>query len=155
MASASNITEVVKLVQDSFKELLEGHISEYELSIVDRSIRNPMSRTFTSAMAMTEKIQDILGNLSELNYLKSKLIKRRYELAVKFRSEYDRQFTILTRMGRPSKQSIESEIYSNNPSLNDYRNKLEEFDSMIEYLQTQIELNQASIRNYESAKFKL
>lgn len=153
ISEPSNISEVIKIVQDSFVELLEGEISDYELSIISKSIRNPMVRTFTTSAAMTERIQEILSNLSELNYLRSKLIQKRYRLSISYRAAFDKQYTLLTRIGRPSRAAIESEIFSTDESLFNQKLKLEEFDNMIEYLQTQIDLNQSTIHNYESQKY--
>lgn len=151
---ANNIDEVVKSIQESFVEAC-GDLSEYELSIIDRSIKLPMNRTFTSKMAMVDSVHSMISTLSELNYLKNQVIKRRYELNVKHRVEYDKQFTLLTRIGRPSRQAIESEIYSSSELLNSQRDKLEEFDNVLEFLETQIDLIHAAIDNYKSAQYGL
>lgn len=150
---ATNIDEAIKSIQGMFIEVC-GELSSYELSIIENSIRLPMQRAFTSSSAMTDAIQSILSNLTEVNYLRTKLIQMRYEVNLKHRIKYDKQFTLLTRMGRPSKQAIESELYSSDGELDQLRIDLEGIDNLLDYLQTQIELLQSTVRNYESQKYR-
>lgn len=149
---AQDINEVVKFIQSQFVELL-GDLSDYELSIIEKSIKFPFIKTFTSSSAMTDTIQSMIGNLSDLAYLENKIKALKYELYIKYRSEYEKQFTILTRAGRPSKLAIDSEIHYSSPKLSEMRNKIELYENLLSYLENQIELVRMSIRNYENQKF--
>lgn len=149
---AQDINEVVKFIQSQFTDLL-GDLSEYELSIIEKSIKFPFIKTFTSSNAMTDTIQSMIGNLSDLSYLENKIKSLKYELYIKYRSEYEKQFTILTRAGRPSKLAIDSEIHYSSSKLSEMRNKIELYENLLGYLTNQIDLVRMSIRNYENQKF--
>lgn len=149
---ASSIEDVIKEVQSLFIEVC-GTLSEYELLIIENSIRLPMKRVLTSSASMTDMIQQITSNLSELNYFKSKLVQIKYPIQLKYSMEFDKQFTLLTRIGRPSRQAIESEINSTSEITRELGNQLTQINNLLEFLQSQIELLHITIRNYESQKY--
>lgn len=147
------IKEVVETMQGEFLSATNNTLSDYELNIIETSVNLPFIRKFNSPTVMSEQIQDIIANLSDLNYLKNKIISLRYEINIDYRNEYDRRFTILTRMGRPSKQAIDSEMHCDNENLISSRNKLEKLDNLISWISNQIKLLEMTIKNYESQKY--
>lgn len=150
---AESIDQVVKEVQEEFSKVL-GNLSDYELSIIEKSIRLPFLKVFTSTATMTDAIQSYASSISELNYLSTKISSSRYEINVKYRSSFEKNYTILTRSGRPSRLAIESEIHYLNPDLSEMRNKIDSIDIILKWIESQIEVLNISIKNYESLKYK-
>lgn len=148
---ANDLSELIESVRNNFKETLD--ISDYELGMISNSIKLIFTRAFTSSAVITEQIQIMLEALSNLNYLRSKLVSARYKVDTKHRVLYDKEFTVLTKMGRPSKQAIDSEIYYSNKEIFDLREKLEAYNNLLEYLDTQIKLLESTVRNYESQRY--
>lgn len=148
----NDLSSLISCIQDDFKEVF-GDLSDYELSIIEKSIREPFVRSFVSSNSMSDHIQSMISNLSDLNYFRNKLVSLSYKLGTAYRVEYDKQFTILTRAGRPSKQAIDSEIHYSHPELAHQRDTLEKYNNLMIYLDSQIELIKMSIRNYESQRY--
>ena len=105
---ASNMSELIESIQREFAGDLGDSISEYELSIIEDSIRILFIKVFGSANTVFEQLQSCIQTISQLNYLRSKISSIRYSKMIQYRPEYERMYTSLTRMGRPSKQAIDS-----------------------------------------------
>jgi hypothetical protein len=151
---ASNMSELIESIQREFAGDLGDCISEYELSIIEDSIRILFIKVFGSANTVFEQLQSCIQTISQLNYLRSKISSIRYSKMIQYRPEYERMYTSLTRMGRPSKQAIDSEIFSTNQKLSQDRNILENLDNLLVYLDNQYSLLLSYQKNLETYLYK-
>lgn len=149
-----SIEQVISSIQEEFSKSI-GELSDYEKSVIEKSIRLPFVKVFTSSPAMTDAIQSFVTLISELEYFKNRISSLKHELRVVYCSDYEKNYTILTRSGRPSRQAIESEMHFVNPKMSELRTKIEEYDILLDWLNSQIDILNISIRNYESMKYKL
>lgn len=150
-----SLEDVIRFIQNEFVQTIGEPLSDYELKIIEKSIRLPFTKSFTTVAMITELIQSLISTVSELTYLQNRIKSLRYELNVSYRTSYEKNFTILTRSGRPSKLAIESELHYMSPELSKERDLLEKYDNLLEWITSQLELLNLSIRNCENLKYKL
>ena len=153
MKSANNIDEQVKSATNLFKEVVE--LTDYESKMIDNAIRYSRSVVASTKLQLTESIDILLRIKSDLSYLRLKLNDKRRSVRVPYRNEYDKQFTMLTKMNRPSRQSIESEMHYMSESMRSARDTVDKFDNLVEYINTLSEIIDRKISNMESRRYDL
>lgn len=110
-------------------------ISDYEKLLYRESILQCYSTMPVTSLAISEEINSIIKVRSNLSYLRSRLTDLRGEISRPFSSTYDKLFVTGTNRGLPSKQAIESDMFTYNPSLVISRNTIEDFDKVLEVIQ--------------------
>lgn len=151
---ASNIDEVTAYVITKLRELLID-ISEYEESIVRQAMLLPYTTTTNAKTVLSDRIDDAIKCKADLNYVILRIKDKKKIVQVPYDTEYNRMFTVLTRQNRPSKQAIDSEIKYTKPGMADTANTLEEYDKLIEYLNSLQAVIDLVIRNAENRRYNL
>lgn len=133
LASTNNFQEQVENVIKYCRQIL-GDLSDYEMNIIRTSMQLIQMDPPSTKLMITERITQLVRNKSDLQYLilKAKDLRRSYNIP--YVDAYNQQFTILTRQNRPSKQAIESEMHYMKPELREYRDKISNIDTMLEFL---------------------
>lgn len=137
----------------SYSKSILGDLSDYESNMIRTSMQLVQLDPPSTKLAITERINTLNRSKSDLQYLilKSQEIRRSYNIP--YTNEYNKQFTVLTRMNRPSKQAIESEMHFQSAELRDARDKIADIDTLIEFLRSYLGYLDAAIRVLESRKF--
>ena len=85
--------------------------------------------------------------------LKIRDIRRSYNIP--FVNQYNTMFTLGTKKGLPSKQAIESEMYHMSADMRAYRDKLDDIDSLVGFLDSYNSLIDSTIRTLENRRYDL
>lgn len=147
------IQDICKYVTSKLKELVDA--SEYEEQIVTDAIMLPHTVVTNAKTVLSDRIDDAIKCKSGLNYIILRLRDKKKIIQVPYETEYNRMFTILTRQARPSKQAIDSEIKYTKPGMADTANTLEEYDKLIDYLNSLQAVIDLVIRNSENRRYNL
>lgn len=151
---ANNLQSLVEELITDCNSIFDEKFSDYECEIISNCIRYPYVKAFTSVLSMSEQIQSMISTLSGMVYVRNKIDKLIYETRLKHDVSYDKKFTMFTRMGRPSKQAIESEIYSTDLELRELKNKLDKQELVKNCVDQLVSLLESTIHNYENQKYK-
>lgn len=154
LASTGNFQEQVENVIKYCRQIL-GDLSDYEMNIIRTSMQLIQMDPPSTKLMITERITQLVRNKSDLQYLilKAKDLRRSYNIP--YVDAYNQQFTILTRQNRPSKQAIESEMHYMKPELRDYRDKISNIDTMLEFLDSYLTFLDKTIYVMENRRFDL
>jgi hypothetical protein len=132
-----------------------GDMSDYELGIIRDSMRIVTMEPPSTKLLVTERINQINKAKSDMQYivLKTKEVRRNYNIP--FVNNYNNYYTLGTKKGLPSKQAIDSEIFYLHPDMREYRDKIEEIDTILEFFQSYFGFLDKTISTLESRKFDL
>ena len=151
---ANSIDEATAYAISKLKELLTD-ISEYEEGIIRKAMFLPYTTTTNAKTVLSDRIDDAIKCKADLNYVILRIKDKKKVVQVPYDTEYNRMFTVLTRQNRPSKQAIDSEIKYTKPGMADTANRLEEFDKILEYLNSLLAVLDLVIRNSENRRYNL
>lgn len=154
MENANNLTEQIENVIKYCNDIYGG-LSDYESEIIRSSMRLIQMDPPSTKLMVTERITQLVRNKSDMQYLilKARDLRRSYNIP--YTDAYNQQFTILTRQNRPSKQAIESEMHFLKPELREYRDKINNIDTMLEFLSSYLTFLDKTISSLESRRYDL
>ena len=153
--SAQNQNDIYEFIKDKFVKLLGDDISEYELTMIKNSIGVVYRDVPTSKAILGDRIAEITRIKSDINYIKMRLNDKKKVILLNYTPKYNKLFTVYTRQGRPSKLAIECEIFYTDPDMKADRDRLDEFDELVEFLNNQLSILDMLIRNMESRRYDL
>ena len=130
-------------------------LSDYEAQIIRNAISVVNHPVPSTKLLLTTDIDKMISAKGELNYIIMKLKDIRRSYKIPHDNCYNKGFTTLTKMGRPSTESKIAEIYHTNPEMQEWRDKLSDIDNLLEFLNSYIGLIDSSIRNMESRRYDL
>ena len=109
----------------------------------------------STKLMVTERITQLVRNKSDMQYLilKAKDLRRSYNIP--YTDSYNQQFTILTRQNRPSKQAIESEMHFMKPELREYRDKINDIDTMLDFFNSYLSFIDKTVAVLENRRYDL
>lgn len=118
----------IKTVSEYLSEILpEG---SHEAKVVE-SVKNLLYRQLpNTAAGCTNRISEIDSIRSELVSLIYQINSYYSDINKEYKFIYDKEFTRLTALGRPSQAAIDSEISSKYPELFEIKIKLEKLDNL-------------------------
>ena len=153
MEKVNNIQEVSKYFLEQMRGLIE--LSDFEEKIISDSILLPYMTVTNAKTVISDHIDEAVKAKSNLNYILYRLKDKRKMILLPFEAEYNKLFTVLTRQNRPSKQAIDSEIKYTRKDLAETFIKLEDYERVIEYLQSLLSVLDLVIKNAESRRYNL
>lgn len=153
MEKVNNIQEVSKYFLEQMRGLIE--LSDFEEKIISDSILLPYMTVTNAKTVISDHIDEAVKAKSNLNYILYRLKDKRKMILLPFEAEYNKLFTVLTRQNRPSKQAIDSEIKYTRKDLAETFTKLEDYERVIEYLQSLLSVLDLVIKNAESRRYNL
>lgn len=136
------------------KSILED-VSDYELNMIRDSMRIIMMEPPSTKLLVTERISQLTACKSNLQYLMLKIRDIRRSYNIPFVNQYNTMFTLGTKKGLPSKQAIESEMYHTSADMRAYRDKLDDIDSLVGFLDSYNSLIDSTIRTLENRRYDL
>lgn len=136
------------------KSILED-VSDYELNMIRDSMRIIMMEPPSTKLLVTERISQLTACKSDLQYLMLKIRDIRRSYNIPFVNQYNTMFTLGTKKGLPSKQAIESEMYHMSADMRAYRDKLDDIDSLVGFLDSYSSLIDSTIRTLENRRYDL
>lgn len=142
------VENVIKYCKKIFEEM-----SDYETNIIRIGMNLIQMDPPSTKLMLTERITQLVRAKSDLQYLILKARELRKSYNVPYVNEYNQQFTILTRQNRPSKQAIESEMHFMKPELREYRDKIDDIDTLLEFLNSYMGFFDKSIAVLENRRF--
>lgn len=151
--SSTNLDSQVTSTVNAYKEVI--NISDYESKMIESAVRSARVSAASTKLQLTESIDNFIKLKSDLSYIKLKLNEEYLKTKVPYRNEYDKQFTLLTKMMRPSRQAIESEMHYQSNTLRDYRDKLDKITQLIEFTSTLSDILDRKMNNLESRRYDL
>lgn len=154
LSSTNNFQEQVENVIKYCKAIF-GDLSDYESDIIRTSMRLIQMDPPSTKLMVTERITQLVRNKSDMQYLilKAKDLRRSYNIP--YTDSYNQQFTILTRQNRPSKQAIESEMHFMKPELREYRDKINDIDTMLEFFNSYLSFIDKTVAVLENRRYDL
>lgn len=142
-------------VSNLVKELFDISLSDDELSSLEdyKTIIN--SRVPDSKILASDRSASALTIKSDISYLYYSVRNLGLNLQVKHDDSYNKKFAALSRLGRPSKAAIESEIYSSDSSLRELKSKLDKYNLLVQYLESVIAILDGYIYMLNNRAFAL
>lgn len=144
------VENVIKYCKKIFEEM-----SDYETNIIRTGMNLIQMDPPSTKLMLTERITQLVRAKSDLQYLLLKARELRKSYNIPYTNEYNQQFTILTRQNRPSKQAIESEMHFMKPELREYRDKIEDIDTLLDFLSSYMGFFDKSISVLENRRYDI
>ena len=144
------VENVIKYCRKIFEEL-----SDYETNIIRTGMNLIQMDPPSTKLMLTERISQLVRSKSDIQYLILKARELRKSYNIPYINEYNQQFTILTRQNRPSKQAIESEMHFMKPELREYRDKIEDIDTLLEFLSSYMGFFDKAIQVLENRRYDI
>lgn len=154
LSNTNDFHEQVENVINYCKHIFED-MSDYEADIIRTSMNLIQMDPPSTKLMLTERITQILRAKSNIQYLMLKARELRKSYNIPYTNDYNQQFTILTRQNRPSKQAIESEMHFLNPKLREYRDKIDDLDTLIEFLSSYMGFCDKTISVLENRRYDI
>lgn len=136
------------------KEILED-MSDFEANMIRTSVRLIYSAPPSTKLLITERITQLNQSKADLNYLILKAREVRRAINIPYTEKYNMFYTFGTKKGLPSKQAIESDMYHSHKDLKTSRDKLDDIDTLIEFLNSYLGLIDRSISTLDSRRYDL
>lgn len=130
-------------------------ISEYEGTMINQALSHSREPLPSSKSSSANMVDTLINDKSNLSYIVTRLKERRLEANKSYRKDHELKYVQLTRMGRPSREAIISEIHSLDASMQVRRDELESLDQVIEVIGIQISIIDSKIRNIERRSYDL
>lgn len=154
LSTTNSFQDQVENVINYCKKIFE-EMSDYETNIIRTSMNLIQMDPPSTKLMLTERITQLVRAKSDLQYLLLKARELRKSYNIPYTNEYNQQFTILTRQNRPSKQAIESEMHFMKPELREYRDKIEDIDTLLDFLSSYMGFFDKSISVLENRRYDI
>lgn len=148
--STSNV-KITQYIIDKLSKLIE--LSEFESKIIEDSIACCNRDLPNSKSACSARVDELINHKASINYMLNRVKDARTQVNIPYRQAYELKFVQLTRMSRPSREAIISEIHTLDTGLRQKRETLESLDQAIEILQLQSTIIDNKIRNIEKRSY--
>lgn len=116
----------IQYLVDKVKEVID--ISDYEEEKLTLAFKMSMLELPTTRILVTNRISEVINSKSDLYYLTTKITEYYNNLNIDYSARYYKEFTILTRQGRPSKTAIESEIFTLHKDIKEMKDNLDKVE---------------------------
>lgn len=145
MADFNKQMEFVDSVLNRIQESLS--ITDYEKESLREIIKDLMKPTPESSMAAQTRVNDMENHRIWLVNFVYIITDKFNDLHDQYRRMYDTEFTRISKLDRPNKQAVDSEIHSSKPYLANQRQIIDNFENfrtlLFSYLKS-IELARSS-----------
>lgn len=152
----NNQTDKAISLKGLFKKTLSDNMSEYELKMVSDIVNIVDNSNLPSTKLLsTDLMHKLMISKSNISYLITKIQEIRSSYSRPYNILYHKYFTIGTRKGLPSKQSIESDMIYNHPELQDSFDNIEDCDKLINLLKSYEALTDMYLKIIDSRRYDL
>lgn len=123
------------LAISNLKDIFKDDISTEELDIIYKANSYLSQQVPNNKVMLGDRSSEGVKIRSQVNYLIYKLKNKLIIDRVSHDDEYNKKFVTYTRMGRPSKAAIESEIYFSSKELSELKVSIDRMIVLVEYLE--------------------
>lgn len=132
-------------------------ITDYERDRLRDMIRDLMKPTPESSMAAQTRVNDLENHRVWLINFVYMVTDKFNSLHDQYVREYDKEFTRISKLDRPNKQAVESEIHSSKPYLSNQRQVIENFDNfrtlLFSYLKSLEMARSSALTKWQSGRY--
>lgn len=148
---ANDRQEIVEIIISKIETICQ--LSDYEKGFI-RTADNLLSMQLpTTRTSIYDRVKELTDAKKGIDYI---IFKLKEELSLcnrLFNVTYNKEFVKYTNLGRPSKASIDSEIFFKNPDLYEKRIIIERINSIIELLDKYTSYINRITNNVENRRF--